>query len=102
MNLPFSKLSRYVSNRPLVVVDFFTPTCGPCQRMPPLLQALSKATGVEVVTVDISEDFGLAKSYGVSSVPTVVIFKHGQEVNRAIGVPSSARKLVSMVQPYLR
>ena len=68
-------------------IKYFTATwCGPCQRFKPIMQEVANE-GHSVQFIDIDSDQGtlLAREYNVRSVPTVVIFENGSEVNRLIG-----------------
>lgn len=76
------------SDKP-VMVDFWAPWCGPCRLAGPVIDELAKEykdkAGVYKVNVD--EDQELAQQYGVMSIPTVVVFKDGKEVERQVGFP---------------
>jgi thioredoxin 1 len=79
-----------IINNGIVVVDFFADWCGPCKMMSPIIDELAdevkaKAT---IVKVNVENEAGLAGQYGVSSIPTIIYFKNGKEVERAIGVQS--------------
>ncbi|MBP2650705.1 MAG: thioredoxin [Firmicutes bacterium] len=70
-----------------VVVDFWATWCGPCKMVAPELEAVAadftgKAT---VVKVNVDEQQEMAKTYKVMSIPTILIFKDGKEVNRLVG-----------------
>ena len=71
----------------LKVVDFFATWCGPCKMLAPVLEELSEEMGdsVEIVKIDVDENMDLAMEYQVSTVPTVVFMKDGQEVARKVG-----------------
>jgi thioredoxin 1 len=70
-----------------VVVDFFAVWCGPCRLIAPALEDLSKtyAGKLKFVKVDIDEAPGVAEQFAVAQVPTLVIFKDGQEADRRLG-----------------
>ena len=70
-----------------VLVDFYADWCGPCQLAAPILDKLAdEFTGkVDIVKVDVDANQDLAQKYGFMSIPTVVLFKAGQEVERKIG-----------------
>lgn len=73
-----------------LVVDFFAEWCGPCKMLSPVLESLaSEYEGkLEIVKVDIDEAADVAQQYGITSVPTIVVMKSGQEVDRMVGFQS--------------
>jgi len=70
-----------------VLVDFWATWCGPCQMASPILDELEKEyTGtIKITKVNVDEEGSLAQKYGVMSIPTVVLFKDGKEVDRQVG-----------------
>ncbi len=70
-----------------VLVDFWAPWCGPCQLAGPVLEELSEDYDGKVVIakVNIDENQENASKLGVMSIPTVVMYKEGEEVDRKIG-----------------
>ncbi|MBI2433567.1 MAG: thioredoxin [Candidatus Hydrogenedentes bacterium] len=72
----------------VTLVDFWAEWCGPCRMIAPVLEEL----GVDyqgrasVGKVNVDEAPGLAQQFGVSSIPTLLVMKNGQEVNRFVGV----------------
>lgn len=77
-----------------VLVDFNATWCPPCQALHPILEDLAKeADGYKVVAVDIDEQEELAEQYEVSSIPCLVVFKNGEEVDREVGLKSKAKLL---------
>lgn len=75
-----------------VLVDFFATWCGPCKMMAPVLDqvASAKQGSAEVYKVDVDQNQALASRFGVMSVPTLVVFRDGQEVQRFVGMQSAA------------
>lgn len=74
-----------------VLVDFWAPWCPPCQKLLPVVEKLSGETDgrFKVVKVNVDEAPELAERYEVSSIPTLVVFRDGQEAERLLGVHSA-------------
>lgn len=72
----------------LTLVDFFATWCGPCRTQGPILDEVAKTVGdkANIIKVDIDTDRELALRYRVHSVPTLIIFRNGEAVWRAVGV----------------
>lgn len=76
------------SDKP-VLVDFLAVWCGPCQMMAPILHELeTEMPDVQIGKVNVDEQMDLARQFRVVSIPTLIIFKNGQEVQRMVGVTS--------------
>ncbi len=73
------------SDKP-VLVDFFATWCGPCQMMSPILDKMSEKEDVKICKIDTDEAEDLAREYGIMSIPCIIAFKDGKEVNRSIGL----------------
>lgn len=71
-----------------VLVDFFATWCGPCRMLAPILEDVSSELEgkAKVYKVDIDECMDIAKRFGIMSVPTMIIFKEGKEIDRLIGL----------------
>lgn len=74
------------SDKP-VLVDFFAEWCTPCKMAAPVLDALAEEykDTAQIVKVDVDHNNELAARYGVMSIPTVILFKNGEEADRQIG-----------------
>ncbi len=69
-----------------VLVDFWAPWCGPCQMLGPVIEEISsEVKDIKVVKVNVDEAQELSGKYGVSGIPTVMLFKDGQIVETIVG-----------------
>jgi thioredoxin 1 len=72
----------------VALVDFWAPWCGPCQQQGPIVEAVAgKVSGkATVAKLNVDENPKTAQDFGVMSIPTLVLFKDGAEVNRFVGL----------------
>ena len=81
-----------------VLVDFWATWCGPCRMIAPVLEEVAKERpDVTVCKVDVDEERELALEYGVSSIPTLLVFWDGKVVNQSIGAMPKER-ILAMLQ----
>ena len=77
-----------IASKKTMLVDFYATWCGPCRMLSPILDEIRQEVSEDVVIgkVDVDECFEIARSYGVMSVPTLILFKNGEEDKRTIGL----------------
>jgi thioredoxin 1 len=85
-----------------VLVDFWSPICGPCRRLAPMLEELADEAGgrLRVGKVNVFEQQDLAVHYRISAVPTLLLFQGGAVVNTLVGYQDK-RRLLEALKPAL-
>ncbi|MGI6453277.1 MAG: thioredoxin [Syntrophomonadaceae bacterium] len=76
-----------------VLVDFWAPWCGPCRIMGPVVDSVAEAyeNKISVGKLNVDENRALAEHYEIMGIPSLIIFKNGNEVKRIVGTQSKAQ-----------
>lgn len=85
-----------------VLVDFWAPWCGPCRMLMPTVEQLAGeyAGRVKIGKVNTDDNQETAASFGITSIPTVILFKNGQLVDKVVGAPPK-QHFVNMIDKAL-
>jgi thioredoxin 1 len=93
--------SEVVESESAVLVDFWAPWCGPCRVVHPILEEMdAERDDLHVVSLNVDENQQTAAQYEVLSIPTLILFKDGQEAKRVIGAMPK-RRLEAELEPAL-
>lgn len=78
--------SEVMSSDKTVLIDFWAEWCGPCRMMSPVVDDIAETTpAIKVGKVNVDEQPALAAQFGVQSIPTLIVFKNGQNVGQSLG-----------------
>lgn len=102
LDLDDSNFAQTINKYPLLLVDFWAPWCGPCRMMSPIINQVGKEYIGKLVVgkVNVDENPNISRQFGISSIPTLILFKRGQAVNNIIGSVSKSR-IDEMVEIHL-
>jgi thioredoxin 1 len=90
VNVSDQSFKNEVEGTGTVLVDFWAPWCGPCKMIAPILEELDQEIGseVKIAKVNVDDNPDTASRFGVMSIPTLIVFKDGQPVDKVVGFQS--------------
>ena len=93
LNLDDVTFFQNINKFPIVLVDFWAPWCGPCRMMSPIIDQIGKdyQGKLAVGKLNVDENPLIARQFGIASIPTLILFKGGQAVDKIVGSVSKNR-----------
>ncbi len=92
------ELNSELEKNEVVLVDFYADWCGPCKALAPILEEIDNdREKVKIVKINIDRNPDIAKRFGIMSIPTLIVFKNGKEINKNIGL-CSKEFILEMIQ----
>ncbi|MDE3740841.1 thioredoxin [Maribacter polysaccharolyticus] len=94
-----SSFKNIINSETPVLVDFFADWCGPCKMLAPILKEVKNelGDGIKIVKIDVDKNPSVASKYQVRGVPTMLLFKNGQQLWRQSGVLQK-KDIIQMVR----
>ncbi|GAA4514614.1 thioredoxin [Sphingobacterium thermophilum] len=97
-----ANFNEIIQKNNLVLIDFSAEWCGPCQTLAPILKEVKQHFGeqLSIIKIDVDKNQALARNFGIQGVPTLILYKGGQQIWRQSGLlPKS--ELVRIISPHL-
>ena len=90
-----------VETKGIVVVDFWAQWCGPCRKLMPLMEQIqNEFQEIKIYKIDVDKNINTSKEYGISSLPSVLIFKNGEVKELMVGMMQKSA-IVSNIRKYI-
>ena len=86
VNLTNDNAKEFMATELPIVLDFSAAWCGPCKMLTPILEEVQKEVSIPMYKVNIDECENVARSLGIMSIPTMIVFKNGEEQEKIIGL----------------
>ena len=96
-----SSFSEIIKDNTPVLVDFHADWCGPCKMLAPILKEAKTSLGdaVKIIKIDVDKNEALASKYQVKGVPTLILFKNGEQLWRQSGVIQKD-EIIKLIQSH--
>jgi thioredoxin 1 len=100
IGLTDSNFANEISKYPIMLVDFWAPWCGPCRMVSPIIEQLSREYSGKVAfgKVNVDENQRIAASFGIQSIPTLMMFRNGKAVDVMVGALPKAQLEMKLKQ----
>ncbi len=95
-------IDETITKFPIIVIDCWAPWCGPCRMIGPIIEELAKDMQGKIVfgKLNVDENPQTSMKYGIMSIPTMLVFKNGQLVDRFVGAMPK-EMVLQKLKPYL-
>ncbi|MFL6503544.1 MAG: thioredoxin [Nitrososphaera sp.] len=103
IGLTDSNFGSEVAKYPIMLVDFWAPWCGPCRMVSPIIEQLAKEYSGKIAfgKVNVDDNQRIAASFGIQSIPTLMLFKDGKAVDIIVGAMPKAQIEMKLKQQLL-
>ena len=89
--------NEVIESEKTVLVDFWAPWCGPCRNLSPVIDEIAEErTDIKVGKINVDDNKDLARKFKVMAIPTVLVFRNGEEVNRSVG-PENKEEVLALL-----
>ena len=97
-----SKFKEIINSETPVLIDFHATWCGPCKTLAPIIQSVKAelGEGLTILKIDVDKNQGLANKLGIKGVPTMILYKNGQQLWRQSGVLQK-EQLLGIIRQYM-
>ena len=95
--LNLNNFDSFINNEGILLLDFYADWCGPCRMVLPIIEEIaSEREDIAVGKINVDENPELASRFGVISIPTLIVMKNGEIINRASGARPKAQILAML------